>query len=277
MNIFKFNDYREAFSELFQDLRSKKVWSTASLAEAVGLQPSYLTNVIKGRAHFSSDQIHALGEVLKLKNEEIDYLDLLMCWERSINARRKEKLSREVEKIQNSQRRANRNIEAKASLQSKSIQERYYLDPMIEMIHLYLRTKKAKHDIQDIAKEWSLHRETAASIIDFLEKNQIIHWQGKKWKVEPVHQLLDHQSPYAIPHQMMKRIRAMDIIQKSPPNEVYSFTASLTMDQKSKLQIQGEFVEFLKKCEKIVLKSNPEDLYHFQFDLFPWLPRRDDK
>jgi hypothetical protein len=46
------------------------------------------------------------------------------------------------------------------------------------------------------------------------------------------------------------------------------------MTEDTKLHIQGLFVDFLKEVEKAVLKSEPEQIYHLQFDLIPWIAKR---
>jgi hypothetical protein len=66
-------------------------------------------------------------------------------------------------------------------------------------------------------------------------------------------------------------VRAIEVLQRLPANRVYSFGGTLTMDEETKLFIQGKFVEFLKEVESAVIKSPAEKLYHLQFDLFPWL------
>ena len=83
--------------------------------------------------------------------------------------------------------------------------------------------------------------------------------------------MLPATSPLCKPQQMLKRVRAFEAIQKMNAAQVYSFSATVTMNEETKLRIQTRFVDFLKEIEQDVLASPSEDIYHIQFDLFPWL------
>lgn len=272
MNIYKMDRYRKVFADLFASRKElHRGWSTAKLAERIGVQPSHLTNVIKGRNHFSSDQIHALGTELGLSDEEISYLDLLMEWERAELRARKEKLRVSVQKIRDRKLRANIELNAEPPKMSAPESERYYLDPNIELMHLYLGTKNAPVETEAIAKVWGLAPDYIAEILLFLQRAGLVQAGRNRWIVHPTHQLLPSTSPLCKPNQMLKRMKCMEAVQNSPADKIYSFSGTLTMTEESRLHIQARFVEFLKEVEKVVVESEPESLYHLQFDLFPWL------
>lgn len=44
--------------------------------------------------------------------------------------------------------------------------------------------------------------------------------------------------------------------------------ATFTADEKTKNQIQQNFMSFLKSTKAFVAKAPSEDVYHLQFDLF---------
>ena len=246
-------------------------WSTALLAEKIRVQPSYLTNVIKERAHFSADQIHAIAFELGLSDDETQYLDLLMQWERAEFKSRKKSLHEQVQELRHKHIHADQQLLAPETALSDADKERYYLDPNIELIHLYLGVKGVPSEIGEIAQAWGLRSEYVVNIIAFLEKRGLIERVKKTWKVKPVHQMLSHESPLCKPQQILKRLRALDVLQRMQPERVYSFNGTLTMSEETRMQVQARFIEFLKECEELVLASPSEGIYNLQFDLFPWL------
>ena len=276
MNIYSFDSYRKAFTALFEAQRDLRPgWSSAALAEKIGVQPSHLTNVIKERNHFSSDQIFSLGAELGLTEEEMSYLDLLMEWERSTFSPRKAKVLAAIQKIRDKKLRAEHQIHAKEPALTLQDSQRYYLDSNIELLHFYLGTKNAPSATEDIAAIWGLSSDYVAEILQFLQRTDLIEWKKNKWNVKSTHQYLSPRSPLCKPQQMLKRLRALEVIQNSAAEQVYSFSGTLSMSEDTRLFIQGRFVEFLKDLERAVLDSPPHHLYHLQFDLFPWLnPKR---
>ena len=271
--LYEFTDYRAAFAALFERERQRPLrqWSLAALAKQVGLQASYLTNVIKERAHFSADQIHAIAEALALTQDEAEYLTLLMEWERAIHPGRKEALASELEVRRRKNLRVENYVATKAIELSERDLEKYYLDPNIELIHLYLGTEKAQHDPAQLAKLWGFSNEYLAEILEFLQGAGLLRWQKGQWKRETIRHHLAPESPLCRPHQTLARLRAIEILQRLPGRRVHSFAATVTMSEEARLEIQSRFLEFLQACEGIVKASRPVELYQIQFDMFPWL------
>ncbi len=86
MSIYSYLEYRPALAERLVRQKNQPGGVTmAKLAEKIPVQPSYLTNVVKERAHFNADQLHTLCELLGYTAEEIRYLTLLLEHERSSN------------------------------------------------------------------------------------------------------------------------------------------------------------------------------------------------
>lgn len=274
-NLYRFDRYRPAFADLFAKKRTlKQGWSTALLAERIGVQPSHITNVIKERNHFSSDQIYAIGGELGLTEEEMAYLDLLMEWERAEHPQRKQQLLTQIQSQRDQKLRVEKELKIQSLKLSSEENEKYYLDPNVELLHLYLGTKGVSVEAEQIARRWDLPVGYVAEILDFLQNVGLAEIKRGRWVVKPIHQLLPTSSPLCRPQQMLKRLRVMEVIQKTSPNEVYAFSGTLTMTEDTKLQIQARFVEFLKEIEKEVLMSEPENIYHLQFDLFPWIQHK---
>ena len=272
INVFRFEAYRKAFSAIFEQERKVRAgWSTAGLAEKIRVQPSHITNVVKERSHFSSDQIYAIGAEIGLKERETAYLDLLMEWERADFPARKSRLLEEIRATRDKALRADKNLEAQPLALVGSELERYYLDPNIELLHLYLETKNPPKEAEGIARIWGLPTAYVAEILAFLRKTNLVEMKKGRWLVKPVHQHLASTSPLAKPNQMLKRMRALEAIQKTAAGRVYSFTGTLTMTEETRLLIQAKFVDFLKEIEPAVVSSEPETIHHLQFDLFPWV------
>lgn len=273
MNLFEQKNYRKAFGTLFLARKETGGFSLQELAQRTRIQPSYLTNVTKERAHFSADQIFAIAEALALSPAETDYLQLLMEWERAEHPSRKKSLEARLQRDRQENLHAEKVLATAAPKLEGETLERYYLDPNVELLHLYLRTEGAPTETAAIARAWGLSPAYTAEILRFLDSTGLARRKGKGWKVEPVHQLLPRTSPLCKPQQALKRARAAEAMQRISPEKAYSFSGTLSMNEETRTQIQARFLVFLKECEKLVLASSRQGVYHLQFDLFPWIER----
>lgn len=272
MLVFEYSEYRKALKNLLleQKKRLPGSGSMAQLARAAGMQPSYLTNVTQGRAHLSADQLCALSEELRLDADEAEFLQILLEWERATHPKRKAHLGERVAQLREKHLRAEKYLSAPVIALSQENLERYYLDPHIELLHLYLMTRSCPHDAKKIAASWRISEKQVGEMLLFLERLKLIEKKGSWWSVKEVHQHLPRESPLCRPQQFLKKLRGIDALQRLPENRAYSFAASVTMTEETRRKIQARFLEFLKECEALVKKSEPERLFQIQFDLFPW-------
>ncbi|MBL7543175.1 MAG: DUF4423 domain-containing protein [Bdellovibrionaceae bacterium] len=273
MIIFEITNYRKGFGRLFKQekkLRGAR-WSLSKLAGKLGIQASYLTNVTKERAHFSLDQIFLVGEALGLKEAETYFLSTLMQYERATHPRLKKRLGEELAHIRGENLRAEKVITTRESPLSEIDRAKYYLDPMIELMHMFLSIDHAPVEIALIADAWQLPEKRVSDIITFLQSVGLIKLASSKWKVESLHQHLSRDSFLTRPQQMLKRMKALEMIQKHSKEKVYSYMGTMTADEATREQIQILFLNFLKECELLIRESPAKDIYHIQFDLFPWM------
>lgn len=272
MIVFEFTNYRKGFGKLFKQqkkLRGAR-WSLSKLGDKIGIQASYLTNVTKERAHFSSDQIFSICEQLELSESETDFLNTLMQMERATHPRLKKQLTDQLALIRNENLRPEKLIKTQESPLSELDRSKYYLDPMIELMHMYLSLDHAPIEISAMAKTWQLPENRISGIITFLQNVGLIKLSGSKWKVESLHQHLSRDSYLTQPQQMLKRMKAFEVIQKHPKEKVYSYMGTMTASEDTRAEIQIRFLNFLKECEPLIRASASKEIYHIQFDLFPW-------
>jgi transcriptional regulator with XRE-family HTH domain len=98
MSIYQFNSYTDALLEAVS--LKKQVdpkWTMAQLAEASGMQPSYVTNVLKGRGDFNSEQLFRVCERLDLDLEMTDFLTLLLELKKTTYPKRKTLLEKKLQ------------------------------------------------------------------------------------------------------------------------------------------------------------------------------------
>lgn len=271
MNVYSYNTYTEALIPAVERQRSQaKDFTLAQLATDCLMQPSYLTNVLKGRCDFNSDQLYMVCEQLEFTADEIDFMHLLLELKRTVYPKRKWQLEQRIEKVRREHLRAEKHISAKTVKLSPEQQQQYYLNPYIQLLHIYLESHTGIGNADTLAKKFSVSREQMAGILKTLEEINYIRKKGTGYEVLVEGQHLPRESLIIRPHHVMMRMKSLDQMQRLAPEQNYSFSATISTLPEVRTQIQAEFLKFLKSAEKLVRGSKSKQLYQINFDLFPW-------
>lgn len=271
MSIYQYDSYTDAITAIFQQRKSEDSTLTLSgLAQKCLMQPSYLTNVLKGRADLNSDQLYRLTELLKLTSAESDYLLVLLEFKKCQYDKRKKELSQKIHKQRSTHLRAEKNISAKTMPLTAEQSERYYLDPYVQLVHIYLTIPNGKKTLEELATKFSVSPSRMEQVINILEELKFISKKGKKYELLIEGRHLPRESNILKPHQQLLRLKSLEQIQALSQEQSYCFSATISTSPEVRTQLQGEFLKFLKAAEKLVKSSKPEKLYQINFDLFPW-------
>jgi hypothetical protein len=271
MNVYAFNTYIEALNQGIEEWKVLHPQGTlAKLANTCLMQPSYVTNVLKGRCDFNSDQLFRFSELLGLKPDEIDYLNLLLELKKTNYEKRRAVLEKKINEIRKQNLRVEKNLSVKTVELSAEQLEQYYLDPYIQLAHIFINSKDGKCNIEDVAKQFSIARSQAGGILNTLESLKYIKRKGNHFEILVEGRHLPRDSQITRPHQMLMRMKSIDQIQRLPIDNVYSFSATISTLPEVRTKIQAEFIKFLKSAEKLVTNHKHKNLYQMNFDLFPW-------
>jgi uncharacterized protein (TIGR02147 family) len=271
MSLYQYKSYTEALAARFKQRKLSSPGLTLSgLAQQCMMQASYLTNVLKERADLNSDQLYRLCELLGLDVDEADYMQLLLELKKTGYDKRRRDLDKKIDKIQRSNLRAEKNISTPVITLKSEQAERYYLDPHIQIVHIYLSIPKAKKTLEDLAQKFSLSHKRMAEILKVLQDIGYIRKTAKAYELLVSGRHLPRESPLLRPHQQLLRLKSLEQILSLSDESVYSFSATISTSPETRSQLQNEFLKFLNAAEKLVKKSNPEKLYQINFDLFPW-------
>lgn len=271
MNIFRAADYREALQEAIELKKKSDAGITLSMmAKTCQMQPSYLTNVLKGRCHLNSDQLFRLGEILDCNAEEQEFLALLLEFERTAYAKRKTLLQTKIKTFRARHLRAEKNLTTKTVELSPEQTEKYYLDPFIQLVHIQMSSTSEPQSLEQLARIFTLSHQRMRDILDVLEEILYVRKKGGKYEVLVQGRHLPRESPILKPHQILMRIKSLEQIQRLEPERIYSFSATISTSPEIRTKLQAEFLKFLKAAEKLVKDHPPEKLYQINFDLFPW-------
>lgn len=271
MSIYEYLDYRKYL--LFELKRRKDEglgFTQDSFAQASGIRNTYLTNVLKGRGNFNSDQIYAIAVNLKLSEDETQYLFLLKEFDQCTSSPRKHSLKTQIELLRENSKKTENYITAKVRKDENELIMRYYSDPFIKIVHIMLQIPRYAQNYLSIASDLNMQKSYLRKILETLVELKVIQLKDKSAEVLQKNFHLPKESPMLLPHQILMRQKSGQRLQETAENSRYSFSVTFSSTEETRQFIHQRFLEFLKEIENSVKSSKSENAYQINFDLFPW-------
>ena len=128
--VYSYKDYRKYLKDAIQS-RKKATQSInfSRIAEDIGIQRSYLSQVLNDKGNLNSDQLYLIGKKLRLEKKEIEYLLLILEIDKCVLPERKAELIASRNRIQNRELTSNSVLNREPlSLDTESF-SKYYNDP----------------------------------------------------------------------------------------------------------------------------------------------------
>lgn len=244
--------------------------SLQRLARQTAVQAPYLTNVLKERAHLSADQLHALGQALDWDEEELDYAQLLLEWERSGNPQRRGSLKKKIDS------RRREKLESKANLSKDLVgtdpaeDTRFFLNPFYFLLNFFVGVPRYAREPERIARCLNVQPARVQAWLKDLVKMKIIELGSEGYCPIRRNFHLPRESPLCEPHQQLMQQQSSQHLQGLPEDQKYNFTVTFSADPATQEKIRREFLKFLRAVEPAVKAAPPEEIYAMRFDLFRW-------
>lgn len=276
MNIFSTTDYRKIIATTMDEKKFlDKSFTFQDMAKFIRIQKPYLSKVLNKKADFSSDQMFMACEYLEFNEEETQYLMLLLDYDRTTYQVRKKKILLEIHKIQDS-KRDSKNVIAKeiqnltaVDFDSSSISD-YYLDPLIQIIHIFLLIPRFVKNPKLIADNLSITEESVQDVLKKLVELKIVEIKNNKIEVIVRTMHLPRESKLVpVNHQMMRQF-ALYRMSRLPWSLKKSWMVTFNSNEESRKKMELEFNLFLEKIRHISMEGPKTDCYQMSFDLFPW-------
>lgn len=270
VSLFSSTEYRAAVEAAIERVRFHKPLSYVQLARDSGVQATYFSNVLKGRAHFNADQLYRVGRALEVSESELEFLLLLLEWERSAYKERKRELGRRIEAIRDENLSTGRHLSAKQVAPEDASGAEYYLDALATVVHVYLGMERYAREPKLIAEALKIPTEYLGRVLGILARLGYIEPKGNGYVVRLKHRHLPDDSPLCLPHQALMRTRSLEQFQRLPRGKRYGVSVTFSATPEARGKIQAEFLAFLKRAESLVGESRETHVFQMNFDLFPW-------
>ncbi|MGE0174072.1 MAG: DUF4423 domain-containing protein [Oligoflexales bacterium] len=275
MNIYAQTDYRKILKEVVSERkRLDRTSNFQRLAEVARVPKSYVSRVMGGGAEFSNDQLDAVCNYLGFNDDETSYMLLLLDHSRTGVVQRKKKLGRKIADIQATHLETKKHLKTSVLSAEVSSLHEYYLDPMIQIVHVCLALEKYRKSVQRLESDLNLPSGRLGEILANLERIGVIAMSAKGIEIIERSLHLPPQSPLYKSWRSVIRVMGVNQMLKIPEKDSYAFSGVFSANRRIKNQIQSKFLAFLEEAQKLVMEDGAaEDVYQLNFDLFPWTPQ----
>ena len=274
MNIYKYLEYRLALRDWAREQKKARPGFTFSrLALNCDVQPAYLTNVFKERAHLSQDQLFSLCQILKIKGEEYLYVQTLLEWERSGNPTRRASLYEQIKNIQSQQMKTESHISKKTLTEQVDDLTHFYMKPDLLIVHFLLSIEKYQSQPELIASDLNIDLEQVDLLLTELRSLGLWNPNDLSQKRKKLNLHMPKDYPLRESHQNLMRLKSHYHLQSLNKNRKYNFMVTYSSNEDIQKSIQMAFLEFLKKAENLSTNVDKEDINQIgqmNFDLFTW-------
>jgi hypothetical protein len=274
MRIFDFNDYKSALKWSLLQLKERDPRANArALADACRVQKTYLSRVMNRDGHFNADQLHLACQYLGLNQKEKKYVSLLHEADRSVVQDRKNTLLREAKKMQAKALNVESYFSAESLAKNALQSSQYYLDPTMQLIHLFLTIPRFAKNPRLIEEKLDLARPELEDRLAKLAALKIISWDGTKCTVLKGLLHLSPDSDVYPFYRILVRTKAIEKLQKTVSKKDYSYSLWFSADEATRKTVQENFLEFLLAIEPVIKAAPEADVYQLNLDLLSWSDR----
>ncbi len=276
MNIYEFEDYKSALRSVMAERRNQfgSRFTFERMAEACGVQKTYLSKVLNSSAHLNPDQLFSAGEYLKLNSSETDFLLLLRDNQIALNSKRASALKEKVQKIRNENLKTDSVIEVVPESSIESRKWEYYTDVDLQLVHLFMTVASFAKDPPSICLKIGITEPRLESILLKLQNWRLIQFTEGSYQVKDPKLHLSEDSPVFLAFGILNRIKTLEKLRQLPPlkadNNDYFFSVVFSAEAKFQTKLKRKFLEVLKETQADVIHSKAEQVYQLHIDFFRW-------
>lgn len=242
----------------------------AKVAEFLRIQPAFLSQVLAEKFSLSLEQADLANQFFDHSKEEAEFFLLLVSCDRAGTESLKKHFESQIQLLLKKRLLVVERLGRKSEI-SDETKGVYYASWLYAATHVAC-TISALQTRQAIAKHFHIPVELAGKILDFLMEQNLLTKNAEKYSTTQSWIRLDKESPHIIKHHTNWRQKAIQNLELQT-NEDLHYSGVFSMDRKTALKIQDQFLNFIQQQLKMIESAKEEELYVFNGDFFSLLKK----
>ena len=265
MYIFTYTNYKTFFNDYCDQEKSARRGIKGALAQAMGCQASYLSQVLKGSTHLNLEHAMGAADFMGLTDAETEYLLLLVEYARAGSHKLANFLEAKIRKQQKDKTTLKERF-ADAKAIPINDQHEYYSAWYYSAIHILLAIPGFS-DPTKIAHRLHLPIEIVHRVIEYLLRIGLVVRGRDGFEFTENRLYLDRDSVFIQRHHINWRSQSLQAVEKNLPSDLhYSNVMAISKDDFER--VRETLTKAVADTRKIIGPSPEEGLYAMTLDLF---------
>ncbi|MEA9354709.1 TIGR02147 family protein [Bacteriovorax sp. PP10] len=260
MIVFEQPEYRNYMKYRLDQRRGTR----SELAEYLGCQSGYISQVLQGLSDFSLEQGMKITQFLQLSEEESHFFMLLLQLEKASTQMLKDYFKLQIVQIKKQRDEIKNRIKVKSHLKAEDYHQ-YYSSWEYAALHILVSIPEFQQK-EKIRKKLKLTNARLNEVLDFLLDKGLVEFKDDKYVIGSWRIHLPKDSPYILSHHQNWRLHTIRMLSdKNPLNLNYSGVFSLA---NADIQaIKEILLQSIEKTEKVIAPSPEEEMVYVGIDL----------
>lgn len=265
-SLFDYTDYKRYLDAVIASRPGKGRGIRAELADRIGCQRAFVSQVLQGHAHFNLEHGDKINSYLGHSEEEGHFFLLLIQLARAGTESLREYFRKQMQIVLDRRLVLKQRLPAEDKL-SLEDSLRYYSSWLFGAVRVATTIPKLRTR-ETIARKLGLTVEELMPILEFLVSRGLLETKGTEYLPTTRHMHLGSDSTLIAKHHTNWRVRALTALEREGPKDVhYSSVVSIAREDAQK--IKALIVDSIEKVQTKVEKSVPEEtLFSFCLDFY---------
>lgn len=263
-NVADYDDYKVYLADFLKSLGPRG--SQAKLATALGCGTSFVSQVLKGRVHFSLEQAVRINRFVGHDAEASHFFMLLIQYARAGSKDLADYFFSQTLAIRDRRKNIKDRLQIRDSLSSED-QIIYYSSWIFAACHISLSIPKYRTKAK-IADALGLPLELVSETLDFLEKRGLAKGSDNIFRIGTKRIHLEKNSPMISKHHTNWRLKALESLERRTLGGTH-FSSLMGIAERDAEKIRSIVLEAISRTENVVQDSKEQRLFCLGIDFFP--------
>lgn len=258
-------DYRADYRDYLHDSLSRKRGLKGKLAESLGCQSGFLSQVLGKHGHFNLEHGEKVNAFLEHTEEEAHYFLLLIQKTRAGSKSLLAYFDTQLQEILERRLVLRNRIQATPTL-SLEDQSTYYSAWYYGAIRVLLTIPEFQRK-ESIAERLHLPLSKVSEVLDFLISRNLAKQENGKLTATNVRMHLGNESSMIAKHHTNWRGRSLVSLDFEKPGDLH-YSSVVSLSREDSVKLKEMTIQFIEKVKGLVRESPAEKLYALNLDFF---------
>ncbi len=265
IELFDFTDYRKFLKKWIKSAKEAGRSNVNRLAEAIGIHPTYLSQVIAGSKNLSLEQAAAASVEVELTEIEQEYFFALIQIDRAGTEQLKTYWKKQISRIKFEHTKLNSRVGEHHEL--SDTERAIYYSSWLYAATFIATSVDGQQTLDQIASRLKIPREKTSEILTFLVQTGICDSKDGFYKMGKQSIYVPNDSPFVVKHHSNWRMKAIQKMDSREDAELF-FSSPMSISKADIPVIREALAQMIQQVQKKAHESGAEDLLCLNIDFF---------